>query len=406
MNELLLNSVDAQKSVLSAAFGPDSREQSLWVGLFQFLERYATRHGPWQANALIIERYLIREIIKPMVVICAILVAIFASYTAARYLADAAYGLLSADTIVSFVLLRVAIALEVLLPTTLYLSVVLAVGRMYADSEITALSASGVGITRILRAIFFLALLVAAVVGSISLYVRPWAYEKFYWLKAQAKADFDITRMEGGNFYEIGEGNRIFFAEQINRQQQYAERVFIHTERGDTLQVIYAKQAYQKTDEASGYKVLVFSSGYLYEFSRGGDGGQIIRFQRSTLSLRPEEITVLEYKIKGAASEQLARSSSSADMAELQWRLSTPITTVLFALLGVPLSRTDPRQGKYAKVVVAVIIYALYYNLSAVAKRWVEQAVVGSIPGIFWVQALLAGLLIALFLLPSRSGRR
>ncbi len=341
-----------------------------------------------------------------MVVICAILVAIFASYTAARYLADAAYGLLAADTIISFVLLRVAIALEVLLPTTLYLSVVLALGRMYADSEMTALSASGVGITRILRAIFVLALLIAAVVGSISLYVRPWAYEKFYWLMAQAKADFDITRMEGGNFYEIGEGNRIFFAEQINRQQKYAERVFIHTERGDSLQVIYAKQAYQQTDEASGYKVLVFLSGYLYEFSRSGDGGQIIRFQQSTLSLRPEEITVLEYKIKGASNEHLARSSSSADMAELQWRLATPITTVLFALLGVPLSRTDPRQGKYAKVVAAVLIYALYYNLSAVAKRWVEQAVVGFIPGIFWVQALLAGLLLALFLIPSRSGRR
>ena len=76
------------------------------------------------------------------------------------------------------------------------------------------------------------------------------------------------------------------------------------------------------------------------------------------------------------------------------------MSTILLALLGVPLSRTAPRHGKYAKLVTAVLVYAIYYNLSGIAKMWVEQGAIGTIPGIWWVQVLLAGVLLAL-ILPS-----
>lgn len=350
---------------------------------------------------MIIDRYLIREIIKPLVVICTVLVIIFASYSAARYLADAVSGLLSGTTVISLVLLKVVIALEVLLPTTLYLSVVIALGRLYTDSEMTALQASGVSVTRVLKAVFRLSLLVAAIVASLSLYARPWAYQASYRLKAQARAELDISRWEADKFYEIARGDRIIYADEIDHQRNRADGVFIQRERGDRVQVIYAKEAYQAVDEKSGKDIMVILDGYLYEFPRHGDRGYIMKFEQSALPLRPEEIEPIGYKRKAAATMDLARSDKPKDIAELQWRLSTPLSTMLLALLGVPLSRASPRQGKYAKVVAAVLVYAIYYNIGAMAKTWVEQEVVGSIPGIWWVQALLAGLLLALLLQPS-----
>jgi lipopolysaccharide export system permease protein len=158
-------------------------------------------------------------------------------------------------------------------------------------------------------------------------------------------------------------------------------------------------------DETSGRKVLIFFDGYLYEFPRNGKGGQVTKFDKSTFFLRPSDITPVEYKIKATATSKLARSHNPSDIAELQWRLSIPISTMLLALLGVPLSRTAPRQGKYAKLVTAVVVYAIYYNLSGMAKMWVEQGVIGTIPGIWWVQVLLAGLLLVL-ILPSGSPLR
>jgi lipopolysaccharide export system permease protein len=83
-------------------------------------------------------------------------------------------------------------------------------------------------------------------------------------------------------------------------------------------------------------------------------------------------------------------------VAEWQGRLAAPLSSVLLALLGVPLSRTAPRQGKYARIVSGVVIYALYYNLSAMAKSWVETGVAPTVPGIWWVPGLLAGVVLTL----------
>ncbi len=106
-----------------------------------------------------------------------------------------------------------------------------------------------------------------------------------------------------------------------------------------------------------------------------------MKFKQSTMALEPPEIKPVEYKRKAASTMRLFRSKKARDVAELQWRLSTPLATILLALLGVPLSRTAPRQGKYAKMGTAVLIYAVYYNTSAMAKKWVDQGVVGSMPG-------------------------
>ncbi len=106
---------------------------------------------------MIIDRYIVREIIKPTVAVCAILVFIFGCYLATGFLMDALSGQLPGTTVIFLILLRIAIALEVLLPTTLYLSVVVALGRLYKDSEMTALFACGVSTGRILRPVFYTA---------------------------------------------------------------------------------------------------------------------------------------------------------------------------------------------------------------------------------------------------------
>ncbi|MDX2502498.1 MAG: LPS export ABC transporter permease LptF [Deltaproteobacteria bacterium] len=345
---------------------------------------------------LIIDRYIIREIIKPTVTISVLLVFIFGCYTATRYLADAVSGQLPGTTVIIFILLKIAIALEVLLPTTLYLSVVIAFGRMYKDSEMTALSASGVSRARVLRPVFAVSLAIAVIVSCLSLYIRPWAYQQFFTLRAEAKANFDLTRMKGGTFYEISDGKRVIFAEKVNQLEDKAKRVFIRTERDGELQVIYARKANQIQEPTTGKEIIVFTDGHLYEFSRQGEKGRIIQFEKSAMPLDSNGKIKLKYRIKAAPTGSLAFSDDSEEIAELQWRLSTPLATILLALIGVPLSRSSPRRGKYAKVMTAVVIFAFYYNLSAIIKKWVEKGVLDTLPGSCWVQLLLAGLLLLL----------
>lgn len=358
---------------------------------------------------MIIDRYIMREIIKPTVAVCGILVFIFGCYMATRFLADALVGQLPGTTVILLILLRIAIALEVLLPTTLYLSVVVALGRLYKDSEMTALSACGVSRGRILRPVFFTALLIGVIVAGLSLFIRPWAYDKYYRLKAHAEANFDLRRMNDGTFYETENGARVIYAEKVDKQQDEARRVFIRTKRDDTLQVIYAGKANQSIDPASGRQILIFTDGSLYEFSRTGEAGRVIQFEQSAMPLEDKNELHLKYRVKSISTGSLARSDDSREIAEFQWRLSTPLATVLLAMLGVPLSRSSPRRGKYAKVTTAVVIFAVYYNLSALTKKWVEKGILDTIPGIWWMQLLLAGLLLVLLWPPPilffRRGR-
>jgi len=100
---------------------------------------------------LILDRYISWEIAKPLLIFCPGLVFLFANFTAARYLNQVADGTMSGDSVLLMVLLKAAIALEVLLPIALHLSIVVALGRLYTDCEMTALFACGVSPGRIVR---------------------------------------------------------------------------------------------------------------------------------------------------------------------------------------------------------------------------------------------------------------
>ena len=333
--------------------------------------------------------------------ICTVLVLIFSCYMATRYWEDAVHGQLSGVMVFQLILLRVIIALEVLLPTTLYLSVVIALARLYRDAEITAMFACGISMAKVIRSVLLLSVITGMVVACLSLFIRPWAWNQFFYLKAEAKANFDLTRMKGGKFYKTDDAERVIFADMVDNQKNQAERIFIQTKKNDSLQVIYADKATQFKDETTGKPIIVFQEGQLYEFPTTGETGLILQFENSAMHLEPREVLRPEYKAKTIATSALLRSKNLEEIAELQWRLNAPLSIILLSLLGIPLSRTSPRQGKYARAPVAIMIFAVYYNLGAMLKKWVSQGVISTIPGIWWGQLLLVSLLIFLLWQPA-----
>ncbi len=349
---------------------------------------------------MIIERYIIREIIKPTVIICAVLVLIFGCYISTRYGEDAVHGLLPGSSVLQLILLRIVIALEVLLPTTLYLSVVIALGRLYRDAEITAMFACGISLKQVIKAVLFVSIAGGLLVACLSLTIRPWAWNQFFRIKTEAAANFDLTRMKGGTFYETGDGERVIFADKVDQQKNQAKHVFIQTRKEDSLQIIYGDRASQHKDETTGKPILVVQEGHLYEFSNLSDNGLILDFETSAMHLAPRNVIRQEYRVKSMATGTLLHSENLEEIAELQWRLTAPLSTILLALLGIPLSRSSPRRGKYVKAPLAIFIFAVYYNFSALTKKWVSQGVIEVVPGIWWGQLLLAALIGFLLLYP------
>ena len=346
---------------------------------------------------MILDRYISWEIAKPLLIFCPGLVFLYANFTAARYLNQVADGTMLGDSVLLFVLLKAAIAMEVLLPIALHLSIVVALGRLYTDSEMTALFACGVSPGRIVRIVLVVSLVVAGLVAYLSIYVRPWANDIRYRLENQTVTDFDFNNMKPGRFYESSSRKHVMFFQHLDQQTGRMQEVFIQSREGNQVRVVSAEEAYYADAVEPGTSgALVCLEAQVYMLPQ--DHGDLVQAtaQRLVIEWDKSSDLVLEYRRKAAPTWQLALSDSSSDIAELQWRLSTPVATFLMGLLGFPLSRARARQGKFAKLFVAVLSYATVYNLIMVAKTWVEKGAVGTIPGIWWVHILLAILVVGL----------
>jgi len=347
---------------------------------------------------LILERYIIREILAPLAAIGLVLITIFSGYSATRFLNDAVNGLLSGQTVAALVLLKIVIALEILLPVTLYLAIVLALSRLYADSEVMAMEASGIGPGRIIKAVFCLALPLALLVGALSHYARPWAYERLYALEAGAREEFDFAKVEAGRFYELGE-DLVFFAEKLDQDRKQARNVHVWKLKADGREVTFAETARQEGGSGLEPKTIIFQNGHHYILNDKTNQDRTLFFTRTVLKLAGGA-EAGEYRCKSAPSAILAGSAAPEEIAEFQWRLSTGPATILLALLAIPLSRTAPRRSRYGKATAAIVLFFLYYNLSLIAKTWVEKQVVPPVPGLWWVIFLLGALVLALVFLP------
>ena len=347
-----------------------------------------------------ISRYLIREIAAPLVAILAVFTLLFASYSAADFLSNAVNGLLPMHMVAALIALRVLIAQEVLIPISLYLAVVLALGKLGGGSELTAMFALRVHPARVTGAVLILSACLAVVVGSLSLFARPWAYGKSHELSKVAEGMLDVTSMEAGTFYVGQDGRQVIFLGRRDGPHSPAGDVFVRINKGDHTEIMHAEHAYLLPPEAgqTGTRVLLRGL-HIYEIGRS-DGGadQALTAGSFVLRINASPPEPPAYSALAASTARLAASRVPADIAELEWRLSTPVSTLLLGLLGIPLSRTRPRQSRYAKFGAVILIYSAYYMLSSLARTIVQHGQMPALPGIWWVQGLFgAALLIAVY---------
>jgi lipopolysaccharide export system permease protein len=349
----------------------------------------------------------------PFIAVSTVLLIIFVGYSLSRFLHQADAGLLNTGEVAFLTLLKVLIALEVLLPIGLFFGVMLGLGKLHNDSEIIAMHASGISESRMVRPIVALAVPLALVIACLSIYIRPWAYTQTYQMLAIAEASSDIDRIKPGQFYltrksatveEPGLDNetekdedRAIFIENIS-PEQVLDHVFIRTRIGDELQIIAARSGLLVEQPGSDYQLLELEKARIYK--RVDDGPNLFaQIEHFTMKVEDKQPEPPAYKAKSIASTTLATSTNPKDQAEYQWRISNPVTTLLLALLAIPLSRSRPRHGRYAKLLLAFVIYAGYYNLIGISRTWVEQQAAATI---WWAPSLLA-LIVALFYLPWHS---
>lgn len=336
----------------------------------------------------IIERYISRELLIPFMVVIAILVGLFASFSSARLLAGAVTETLGFSAMIKLVSLKTLIALEVLVPIAFYVSVIIGLGRLNKDHEINVLRAVGISSRRIIFIVLMVAIPVGIISGILSIYVRPWAYAESYILDAQAEAELNTSRFQAGRFYGSDGSGRVVYVGKKDDADKQMKDIFHYVRKNNNSEIIISKQAQQQQITAQQRPNIQLSGGRIYQFNHNKEQDSLIEFEK--LTYFTDSDSVVNYRRKAATTAQLWGSDKPREIAELQWRLSRPFATILLALIAVSFIRTAPRQDKGDKTYfIAAMVFAIYYNLTGLAQTWVEQGVVGKMPGIWWLYVLM-----------------
>lgn len=355
---------------------------------------------------MIIDRQITVEILRPFVMGLGLLVLVYVGFSAARQLSLAASGQMDMLTAFKLIGLSTLITLEILLPSAFFFSVLAAIGRLYRDSEMSAYYAAGVSRARVMEAVLKLALAVALVTGVISIIGRPWAFRTSYALEAQAEAQFDLKKMAAGEFLTMGGSDYTFMAKDLDLDKGLHLGVFLQKNhpKQDRVEVIVAERAAMPTLNPGQAMQATFYNGYNYLLDGRANQDVTLKFKELIVRL-PNEEAQEKYRRKAETTVNLASSDQPKDIAEYQWRISTPLATVLLALFAVPLARSAPRESRFRNFSIAVLAYIALFSMVSVLRILMEEGTLAAFPGLWSAYMLQGALLVLLAWAPTLRAR-
>jgi len=272
---------------------------------------------------------------------------------------------------------------------------------MYHDSEMAALQACGFGPTRLLAPLFCFAALIAVGLAWLVFVQVPQADSQAQLLRQSALKEAQFGQLDAGRFRSFSGGDAVFYAERVD-QEGVLHNVFVQRESAGRIEVALADTATYSKAAPNGVHLVTLFNGRRYEGVPGRDDFRVIEFREHGIPIATPADATGTQDPDTKPTRELFGSAAPSDIAQLQFRASTPIMALVLTLVAVPLSRLRPRQGRYARVGFAIVVYFVYSNLLSAAKVWLEKGDLPPLIGVWWVH--LAALMLGLYLV-SREAR-
>ena len=350
----------------------------------------------------ILDRYIFREIASTWLAVTVVLLMILLTNQFARILGEVAKGKLPKGAAMDVIGLSAVQYLTVLVPIGLFLSIMLALGRLNRDSEMPAMMACRVGPSGVYRPLVWLTLPLVLGVAWLSIDLGPRALHTVERIGAEARREADLASIEPGRFTIFGPSRAVVYGERVT-PEGYMENVFlqrfVEDENGqaDVVEVVVAERGEQVDSDDPDIRFLVLHNGRRYEGVPGTPQFRVVEFGEHGIPYRLPSLEPPDPEPRAMTVAALLLSADPLHVAELHWRIGVPISTVILAIFAVPLSRSRPRSGRYGRLAVGLLVFIIYFNLLSAAKAWIEKGEVDPAVGLWWVHGLV--LLAALCLL-------
>ncbi|HZP86309.1 MAG TPA: LPS export ABC transporter permease LptF [Burkholderiales bacterium] len=312
-----------------------------------------------------------------------------------RLLGVAARGKVPADAILTLLGFSAIGSLSVLLSATLFLSVLLTLTRAYRDSEMVVWQSSGLGLLQWCKPVAIFALPIVLCVGALSLYITPWVIGKADQYRHQLETRDDVAAITPGVFKEAKSGDRVFFVEKFSADLMQVANIFVHSTQNQRQGVMVASRGYVETTP-EGDRYLVLLDGRRYEGTPGQADYRVISFRKYSVRIEQSEKTSYLPSQKSRDTLQLFAEPSPLHIAELAFRVGMPISSMILAFLAIPMSAVNPRTGRFANLILAVLVFMIYSNLVSMSQAWIAQGKLSPRVGTWIVHAAMFVVLVIL----------
>ncbi len=335
-----------------------------------------------------------------------VLMSIFLSQKFVRILSDAVDGDLPGALVITLLTLNLPKLAGLILPLSLFLGILMAHSRMYADSEMTVMHATGISEWYVTRVTLTLAFIMMIIAGLNSIWLGPWAQEKEYQVMEASQAQAGISTLSSGRFQyssnkksviyvesiKNGELHNVFVAQMPDRpindvDNENSENVVNNTDadsKNDESSIVIANRG-KVLEESSGSQQLQLSNGKRYHGKAGEAAGTQIQFSDYQMQIKEQEVEHRRRKLSAIPLMQLIEDGDVESMAEVHWRIAVPLTIPLLTLIAVPLARVSPRQSKFAKLFPAIMLFLGYYVMLMAGRSALEDEVIPMSIGLWWI---------------------
>lgn len=337
----------------------------------------------------VLDRYLIKEVLLTFFATVLVLLATVISYRLADYLHKAASGLLAQEAIFLLLGLQAVSFLVILIPPALLLSIMLALGRLYRDSEMTALIACGVGPGAVYRPLFLLAVPIALAMTGLSLYLVPRCMHLQLELQNQARQEAAVSLFRPGVFREIADGKHVIYIGAVEEGGRELRKVFVRSLDDQEAAITTAERGHQEIDPDTEVRYLILLDGHRYQGTPGKSDFYSVQFQRMAVQVDTGPAEQVWVKRQAIPTALIWNTPNLYYRAELHSRFAGPITLLLMAFLAPLVAHTQPREGRYGRLLAAMMIYILYVNLLEVGRSWIANGAVWPALGLWWVHGLM-----------------
>lgn len=350
----------------------------------------------------ILDRYIFREIATTWLGVTFVLLLILLTNQFAHILGEVAAGSLPKDAVLEVIGLSAAQYMTIIMPISLFLSVMLALGRLYRDSEMPAMMACRVGPVGVYRPLLWLLIPLAAIVAWLSIDLAPRSLQAVERIGAEARREADLTSIEPGRFTKVGSNSAVVYAERVTRQGVIQNVFLQRLEENGRIEVVVARTGEQVQSDDPDVRFLVLRDGRRYEGEPGTAEFRVIEFAEHGIPYRLPSLEPPKPTPRAMTAMGLLRAGQLDHIAEFQWRVGVPLATIMLAVIAVPLSRSQPREGRYGRLAIGLLVFTIYLNLLSASRAWIEQGTIPPIIGTWWVH--VAALLLALAILGRQNG--